>query len=220
LNWLAIHHVKPRMEAVGVAANIIAVIDISAKVATLCVQYAKEVAGAKQDIERLRTQVEHLGAALQAAQTLVEDAQAQSLFTSQKLVDLFHPCIAELRRLATKLDPSPGRKTMRRIGIRALKWPFSSKEVDQMLSSLERHEKTILLGLQIDQTAVLLDIQNRIQHLSLSTENAPTSRKSHRMVPFFPDPDFVHRPAIEQWMQDQYARPDRRMALVGMGGFG
>jgi hypothetical protein len=40
------------------------------------------------------------------------------------------------------------------------------------------------------------------------------------MVPFPPDPDFVHRPAIEKWMQDQYNQPGRRMALVGVGGFG
>lgn len=42
--------------------------------------------------------------------------------------------------------------TMRRFVFRSLKWPFSSKEVNQLLASLERHEKTILLGLQIDQT--------------------------------------------------------------------
>jgi hypothetical protein len=41
---------------------------------------------------------------------------------------------------------------MRRYGIRALKWPFKSKEVDQLLASLDRHERTILLGLQVDQT--------------------------------------------------------------------
>jgi conjugal transfer/entry exclusion protein len=151
---LTIPRVKPRMEAVGVTANVIAVVDLSAKVVKLCVQYAKQVAGAKQDIERLQTQVEHLGDALKAAQTLVKGAQAQSLFTLQKLVDLSDPCNAELQRLETKLGPSSGRKAMRRMGIRALKWPFSSKEVDQILSSLERHEKTILLGLQIDQTFV------------------------------------------------------------------
>ncbi|KAF6795432.1 TPR domain-containing protein [Colletotrichum musicola] len=40
------------------------------------------------------------------------------------------------------------------------------------------------------------------------------------MMPFTPNPDFVRRPPIERWLQDQFREPDRRMALVGMGGFG
>jgi hypothetical protein len=69
--------------------------------------------------------------------------------------------------------------------------------------------------------AVLVDIQDRVKQLWLqSTEDASASRKPHRMVPFPPDHDFVRRPAIEKWMQDQYAQSGPRIALVGMGGFG
>ncbi|KAI9167834.1 Kinesin light chain [Paramyrothecium foliicola] len=209
------------MEGLGAAANIIAVVDLSAKVATLCLQYSKEVASARADIQRLHTQVEHLGTALRASQRLLKDAKAQSLLTSHELVGSFRECIAELKRLKDKLDPSPARTTMRRLGLRALKWPFNSKEVDQLLTSLERHEKTIMLGLQIDQTAVLVDIQERVKHLGLqSTEDASTSLKPRRMMSFPPDRDYVQRPIIEKWIQEQYVGPDRRMALVGMGGFG
>jgi hypothetical protein len=140
------------MEGLGVAANVMAVIDLSAKVATLCFQYSKEVASARADIQRLHAQVKHLGAALQASQRLMESTKSQSLSTSQELVGSFRDCITELGRLEQKLSPRTVRTTMRRLGLRALKWPFNSKEVDQLLSNLERHEKTILLGLQIDQT--------------------------------------------------------------------
>ncbi|KAJ4235454.1 hypothetical protein NW757_013525 [Fusarium falciforme] len=209
------------MEGLGVAANIIAVVDLSAKVATLCLQYSKEVSSARADIERLRTQVEHLEITLRAAQRLVEGTKGQSLLTSQELVGSFRNCIADLERLEKKLGPNAARPRMRRFGFRALKWPFNSKEIDQLLASLDRHEKAILLGLQIDQTAVLVDIQEGVKQLGLqSTEDASISRKPHLMVPFTPDPDFVHRPTIEKWIQDQYSQPGRRMALVGMGGFG
>jgi len=68
---------------------------------------------------------------------------------------------------------------------------------------------------------VLIDIQEGVKQLGLQTaKDASISRKPQRMVPFPPDPDFVHRPAIEKWMQDQYNQPGRRMALVGVGGFG
>jgi hypothetical protein len=140
------------MEGLGVAANVIAVVDLSTKVATLCFQYSKEVAGARADIERLHAQVEHLGAVVQAARLLIEGPRGESLTTSQKLVDIFHNCSVDLDKLKAKLEPNPKRSTMRRLGLRALKWPFSSKEIDQILSSLKRHEDTIHLGLQIDQT--------------------------------------------------------------------
>lgn len=142
------------MEGLGVAANVMAIIDLSAKVATLCFQYSKEVANARADIQRLHAQVEHLGTALQASQRLMENEGSQSLFICQELVGSFCDCIAELGRLEQKLNPRTARNTMRRLGLRALKWPFNSKEVDRLLSNLERHEKTILLGLQIDQTFV------------------------------------------------------------------
>ncbi|KAL3587549.1 hypothetical protein FPOAC2_13446 [Fusarium poae] len=209
------------MEGLGVAANIIAVIDLSAKVATLCFQYSKDVSSARADIERLRNQVEHLGTALRATQCLVEGTKSLSLSISKGLVGSFRSCIADLERLEKKLDPNPVRTAMRRYGIRALKWPFNSKEVDQLLAGLDRHEKTILLGLQVDQTAILVDMHERVKRLGLQpTEDASVSRKPHFMMPFTPDPDFVHRPMIEKWMQDKYSQPSQRMALVGMGGFG
>ncbi|KAM0268252.1 hypothetical protein ACHAQH_010010 [Verticillium albo-atrum] len=209
------------MEGLGVAANVIAVIDLSAKVATLCVQYAKEVAGARADIQRLQRQVNQLGSALGAAQYVVEGSNSRSLFVSQGLTCSFRECIVDLQRLENKLSRNPTRTAMRRLGLRAFKWPFNSKEVNQLLSSLDRHEKTILLGLQIDQTSMLVDIQAGVKHLGLqTTEDASISRMPHHIVPFPPDADFVQRPAIWGWMNDQYAESARRMALVGMGGFG
>lgn len=140
------------MEGLGVAASIIAVVDLSAKVATLCFQYSKDVSSARADIERLRSQVEHLATTLRATQRLVEGSKGHSLSISQGLVSSFRSCIADLERLEKRLDPNPVRTAMRRYGLRALKWPFDSKEVDQFLAGLDRHEKTIFLGLQVDQT--------------------------------------------------------------------
>ncbi|KAF4445315.1 kinesin light chain 3, partial [Fusarium acutatum] len=209
------------MEALGVVANIIAVVDLSTKVATLCFQYSKDVSNAREDIERLRNQVEHLANTLRATQHLLEGTRGLSLSISQGLAGSFCSCMTDLERLEKKLNPNPIRTAMRHYGIRALKWPFKSKEVDQLLAGLDRHEKTILLGLQVDQTAILIDIHEGVKQLTLQpTEDASISRKPHLMVPFAPDLDFVHRFTIEKWMQDQYRQPSRRMALVGMGGFG
>ncbi|KAF4341603.1 kinesin light chain 3 [Fusarium beomiforme] len=209
------------MEGLGVAANIIAVVELSAKVGKLCLQYSRDVSGARADIRRLHNQVEHLETALQAAQRLVEKNKDASLPISNRLLGSLQNCMDDLQKVEKKLEPNLARTVMRRYGLRALKWPFNSKEVDQLLVGLERHEKTILLGLQVDQTDLLVDIHKEVKQLTLHpTEDPPISHKPHFMVPFTPDPDFVHRPSIEKWMQEQYSEGAQRMALVGMGGFG
>jgi hypothetical protein len=41
---------------------------------------------------------------------------------------------------------------MSRFGFRALKWPFTSKQVDKVVLNLEGYEQTFSLALQVDQT--------------------------------------------------------------------
>ena len=139
------------MEAIGAVANIIALVDLSAKIAKVCFQYSREVSSARANIERLRRQAEHLEITLKAAQRLVEENQTSSFLTSQALIFTFKSCKNELERTLKKLQPSP----MRRYGIRSLKWPFKSKEIDQLLACLKDYEGSILAGLQVDQTYVL-----------------------------------------------------------------
>ena len=62
----------------------------------------------------------------------------------------------QLQTLNNKLELSTGRKAMRRIGIRALKWPFKSGEIDTVIKKLERYKQTASLALQVDQTYVIV----------------------------------------------------------------
>lgn len=69
---------------------------------------------------------------------------------------------------------------------------------------------------------LLLDMNQRMENLSLpSAEDGPADPKPHFNIPFPRDPDYVDRPALRGWLEEQYnASPARRIALVGMGGFG
>ncbi|KAH6976828.1 P-loop containing nucleoside triphosphate hydrolase protein [Ilyonectria destructans] len=208
-------------EVVGLAASVIAIIDLSAKVAVLCLDYSTAVGNARADITRLRSRLYDLGTTLQGVQHLLDDPSSQALATSRRLVDSVDGCTSELVQLQARLDPGKARKAMRRFGLRALKWPFDSKELSDIVSNLERYERTITLGLQIDQTTLLLDIRQRIEGVSLQPkEDASIARKPYFSLPFERDPDFVDRPDIMVWIKEQYAGPVGRMALVGMGGFG
>jgi DNA-binding transcriptional MerR regulator len=139
-------------EAVGLAASVIAIINLSAKVATLCLQYSTAVGNARTDITYLQNRLSDLGTSLSGVQHLLDNENNKTLATSQKLVDSLAGCRSELAQLQSRLDPGKARKTMRRFGLRALKWPFNSKEVSGIASNLEHYRQTIMLCLQVDQT--------------------------------------------------------------------
>ncbi|KAI1088713.1 hypothetical protein F5B19DRAFT_496110 [Rostrohypoxylon terebratum] len=208
-------------DAVGLAVSIIAIVELSAKISSLCLEYSTAVKNAKADIARLRSRVDGLTSVLKAAITLLDGKDSQALSASQKLIESLEGCATELTRVEKKLSPGKTKKAMRRFGLRALKWPFDSKEICDILSSLERYEQTITLGLQVDQTTLLLDIRRRVDDLSIQPEDdVSTPRKPCFCVPFERDPDFVDRPDIMKWVMEQYQCSPGRMALVGMGGFG
>lgn len=55
---------------------------------------------------------------------------------------------------------------------------------------------------------------------SLADRNSSQPRKPCSTVPFPPDPHFVDRPDILNWMRQKCDRPATRVALVGLGGIG
>ena len=142
------------MEALGVTANVIAVVDLSAKVATLLFQYSTAVAHARADIKRLHEQTQSLERTLQQANRLLKEPSSQPLTASRELLDQLQACREELDRLRAKLEPGTARKAMRRFGLRALKWPFSSQGTDAIMVAFQRHQQNIAFSLQIDQTYV------------------------------------------------------------------
>jgi hypothetical protein len=52
------------------------------------------------------------------------------------VISLFSPDMA-LQRLEEKLEPSKTRKAMSKFGIRALKWLFTSKQVEKIVTNMD-----------------------------------------------------------------------------------
>lgn len=133
----------------------IAVVDLSAKVAALCYQYSAAVKHAKGDIERLQQKVTEIKNVLEKLQQLLDKHNKSQLSTTHTLLDPLQRCSQELKEieavLQAKLSPSSGRKAMQKFGIRALKWPFTSKEVEKTVQNLKEYENTFSLALQVDQ---------------------------------------------------------------------
>lgn len=143
------------MDGISAAASIIAVIQISGQVINLCRTYYSEVRDAKMDIQRLREEITSLQTVLTKVADLANAPDAAKLSTLGLLNQPDGPaqqCLKELITLAAKLNPGQGKDTMKQFGLRALKWPFSSKDVDKAITTIERHKATFNLALAADQT--------------------------------------------------------------------
>lgn len=144
------------MDGLSGAASVVAVVDISAKVASLCFQYSVEVKHAKEDIDRLHRKVKDTKNVLEKFQQLLEKQDKLQLSTTRTLLDPLQRCSQELKELEAtlqaNLEPSGRRKAMQRFGFRALKWPLTSKEVEKTVQNLEKYGHTFSLALEVDQT--------------------------------------------------------------------
>ncbi|KAM0293720.1 hypothetical protein ACHAPM_011520 [Fusarium culmorum] len=148
-------------EALGVTSSVIAVVDLSAKVFALCLQYSREVKNAKDDIEKLGKEVAAFQTTTEELQTLIDGPHGQELKASQQLKAAIEDGRLRLEKLEQQLQPSTGRKRMSRFGLRALKWPFESKEVKGTIENLQHCRGNISLALNIDQTVILQNVDSR-----------------------------------------------------------
>jgi uncharacterized protein YaaN involved in tellurite resistance len=140
------------MEGLGVAANVIAVIELSAKVASVCLEYSHAVKNAAKDIDRLQSEVTSLQDVLQNVKQLLDSFNSAKLSASPRLSKEIDGCKSDLTVLDQRLNPSKSRKAMSRVDFRALKWPFESKAVNKIIGRLERRKLSISLAFQVDQT--------------------------------------------------------------------
>lgn len=142
------------MEAVGGTASVIAIVNLSAKLFVLCSEYITAVSKAPAEISSFRERVKSLETVAQHASRLLKSPDGRLLSTSSELENALQRCENELNQVHGRLAPSTKRKAMRRIGFRALKWPFKRGEVEAIIASLTTYQYTITNALQIDQTYV------------------------------------------------------------------
>jgi uncharacterized protein YaaN involved in tellurite resistance len=135
------------MEGLGAAVSVIAIIELSAKVASVCVEYSRAVKNAAKDVNRLLNKLKSLQDVLQKVKQLLDGLNGPRLSASQSLRKSLDSSGSELKTLDQKLEPSVSRKRMSRIGLRALKWPFETEEVNKVLGRLERCKQAISLAL-------------------------------------------------------------------------
>jgi uncharacterized protein YoxC len=143
-------------EALALASSVITVIDLSAKVASRCSEYYANVKNARDDIERLQREAQGLKATLDRVQSMCDSPNGVKLHESQSLHEAVKDCKKQLDQLETKLEPRTTKKLMSRYGMRTLRWPLKSKEVDGIMKKLGNCKDSISFSLQVDQEYVML----------------------------------------------------------------
>jgi hypothetical protein len=138
-------------EALGITSSVIAVIDLSVKVASRCSEYYTNVKNARDDIGRLQREAQGLKAILERVHSLCDGPNGMRLQDSQGLRKGVEDCQKQLAQLEAKLEPRTTNKLMSRYGIRALKWPFKSNEVNSIIEKLGNCKDNISFSLQVDQ---------------------------------------------------------------------
>jgi hypothetical protein len=142
------------MDGLSSAASVIAVIQLTGSLVKLCGGYIQEVKDARDEIFTLQRVIADLQGTLQELQKFLQSNDGKALPTSSRLVSNIIECFSDLRALEARLDLGKGKKLMRKLGLRALKWPLKRTEVEGVVQNLERYKSSFLLSLQVDQTYV------------------------------------------------------------------
>ena len=141
------------MDGLSAAASIIAVIQISTQIFGVCQKYYMSVKGARKDIQLLRDEITSLQDVLMKVNDLTDQPGSVPLSTLDLLNQTDGPlvkCRKDLSDLLANLDLEQGRDEMKRFGLRALKWPFNSKEIGKVIAAIGRHKNTFVLALSAD----------------------------------------------------------------------
>ncbi|CAI7635358.1 unnamed protein product [Penicillium manginii] len=166
------------MDGLSSAASVIAVIQLAGSIVATCGGYIKGVKDAREDIIRLQHEVVSLKCILEKLADLLHGSNGFKLSTSRSLVEGINRCLEALKDLEDKIDPGKGRKLMRRLGRRALKWPIKRAEVERVVTDLERFKGLFTLSLQVDQTTFTICMAQTTDHMdqNLQLAKLPVAR--------------------------------------------
>ncbi|GLA89036.1 hypothetical protein AtubIFM56815_003506 [Aspergillus tubingensis] len=215
------------MAELGVAASVIAVIQLTSQIVLLLGQYGNRVKSARDDISRLHNQLHSVAEISKAAQQLLEEQNNERLKTSHKLHVHFRDIQARLQELEREFNRSGTQTAIGRIRYHAFTWPFKAGKIEKLTGDLERCTQAISTALQIDQANLLLQLDS---NTSLLDQNIIVGNLQVAEGAGFDSHAEAHNPTchpqtrvdilqkISQWSED--FRADPMLLLSGKAGTG
>lgn len=142
------------MEGLGIAANVIAVVDLAAKACGAVYKYAKSAKGCPKTVAQLQKELESVQKSLDGLYSIADKLEAavpsgeQSPRISQ-LSGALRECQTTLGALIEDLEGHFRNKFREKLG-RQLKWPMKEPEVIEFIERLHRYQQIFLQALQAD----------------------------------------------------------------------
>ncbi|KAL8647238.1 MAG: hypothetical protein Q9226_006515 [Calogaya cf. arnoldii] len=167
--------------------TIVAVGALSTKVVALIWKYYMNVEGAQAEVKFLANELEDIHKLMEKFQTLVNSSS--KLPVAASLNATIKPALSDLKTLESRLDPGTAAKAMRRLGKRALKWPFDKGEVMQWVTRFQRLKETANLALNLDQTSLIINVDANVTQLQQGQEAIEQERQLSKL-PFAVDASF------------------------------
>ena len=142
------------MESLDATASVVSIAQLTGKILSLSWEYYIEAKDAKEHIECLRTEVKSLQDVITEIGQLDPSSSANLavLGTLNQQDGPVQQCLISLTDLLMKLEKGQRKPSMRKFGLRPLKWPLSSKEANEAIMAIEQHKFLFMLALNVDQT--------------------------------------------------------------------
>jgi hypothetical protein len=157
------------MDPLSIAASLIAVLQVTSAVISICYDYRQGQKHASREVIQLSDELSSLKDILDALLRLVEKSSNNldeaKLATFELLAKPDGPlltCQSELERLRKKLEPESGWRAVKR----SLVWPLQEGEMKKALGGLERLKSTMQLALSADQATLSWAIREDVGDLA------------------------------------------------------
>lgn len=139
------------VEPIGLVGTLIAIVQLSSKVVSICYDYRRSVKNAPREISQILDEVASIRNIVERLVEIADDNEEQSnaLPSLQTMGQPDAPlakCLSELISLKSRLKPEKG---LRAKG-RALMWPLKEAEVYKSLGTITRIKGTLQLAVSAD----------------------------------------------------------------------
>lgn len=134
------------------AASVIAIINTSAKIISLCFQYSTVIKDSRNNIGQLQWKVSNIKDVFKQIEQLLKGQDKILLLATYHLLNLLKKCLLQIEELEMQLESSKTCKAMSRLGVQALTWLFTSKKVEKCIASLKSYERIYTLAFLWNQT--------------------------------------------------------------------
>jgi hypothetical protein len=135
------------MDALSAAASVTAVVQLAQAVVFALKEYYGAVRDARADIQRLYHTINSLKVVLSSIER-IKNQRGNSFLNSEMIENHSGPlqlAESELDRLRLKLGAPLQPEKRWAKSVHSMIWPFKKKDVDAILSMLERHKSSLIL---------------------------------------------------------------------------